>query len=50
VFERADNPPAWVDDEGAWERAKAAVEPSWDSYDEPWAVVAFVYSNMKGGA
>jgi len=43
---RADNPPAWVEDEAAWGKAKAAVEKNWGSYDEPWAVVAHVYDNM----
>jgi len=42
------NPPAWVHDEGTWERAKAAVRKYWDEYDEPWAVVSAVYSNMGG--
>lgn len=43
------NPPSWVDDEAAWERAKKAVEKNWGDYDEPWAVVAHVYQNMTGG-
>lgn len=43
------NPPEWVDDEAAWERAKKAVEPKWGDYDEPWAVVAHVYKQMTGG-
>ncbi len=43
------NPPAWVDDEATWDRAKAAVEKYWDEYDEPYAVVASVYENMGGG-
>jgi hypothetical protein len=43
------NPPSWVDDEGAWERAKEAVKKNWGNYDEPWAVVAHVYQNMTGG-
>lgn len=43
------NPPSWVTDEAAWERAKAAVKDRWDQYDEPWAVVAHVYQNMTGG-
>jgi hypothetical protein len=42
------NPPTWVTDEGAWNRAKAAVEKYWGNYSEPWAVVAHVY-NMTGG-
>lgn len=48
VFERPDNPPAWVADESKWERAKQAVEKRWGNYDEPWAVVAHVYENMGG--
>lgn len=46
--ERDGNPPAWVADESIWERAKKAVEPKWDDYDEPWAVVAHVYDRMGG--
>ena len=42
------NPPAWVADEGIWEKAKAAVEPKWDEYDEPFAVTAAVYKKMGG--
>lgn len=43
------NPPASITDEDIWERAKAAVEPYWDRYDEPYAVVMHVYDNMGGG-
>jgi hypothetical protein len=42
------NPPSWVDDEAAWDRAKEAVRPKWDSYDQPYAVVAHVYQQMTG--
>jgi hypothetical protein len=42
------NPPAWVNDEATWERAKNAVEKSWDDYDQPYAVVAHVYKAMGG--
>jgi hypothetical protein len=42
------NPPSWVSDEGTWNRAKKAVEPKWDEYDEPYAVVAHVYREMGG--
>lgn len=45
----ATNPPAWVDDEGTWERAKEAVEKYWDRYSEPYAVVTYVYEQMGGG-
>lgn len=45
-FPRADNPPAWVDDETSWEKAKAIVQKKWDEYEQPWAVVASIYSNM----
>jgi hypothetical protein len=41
-----ENPPAWVTDEEAWERAYDAVEPYWENYDEPWAVVTFVYKRI----
>lgn len=44
------NPPEWVTDEGAWERAKKEVEKNWGSYSEPWAVVTHVYKNMTGQA
>lgn len=40
------NPPSWVTDEEAWERAYEAVEPRWETYDEPWAVVAFIYKRI----
>ena len=43
------NPPEWVEDEDIWEKAKDAVEPKWDDYDEPYAVVAHVYEAMGGG-
>lgn len=46
--EEEGNPPAWVASEAIWERAKKAVEDSWEDYEEPWAVVAHVYSNMGG--
>lgn len=42
------NPPSWVEDEAIWEKAKEAVEPKWDDYDEPYAVVSHVYSAMGG--
>lgn len=47
-LERPDNPASWVGDEGTWEKAKAAVKPRWDEYDEPYAVVAHVYEKMGG--
>lgn len=48
-LERPDNPPSWVDDEAAWEKAKAAVKPKWDDYEEPWAVVSHIYGSITGG-
>lgn len=42
------NPPEWVADEAIWEKAKDAAEKDWDSWDEPWAVVATIYSSMGG--
>lgn len=42
------NPPSWVADEETWERAKEEVEPDWDRYDDPWAVVTHVYKQMGG--
>jgi len=47
-FDRPDNPPASIADEATWERAKQAVEPYWDRYSEPYAVVMHVYKNMGG--
>lgn len=49
AFDRPDNPPSWVADEATWDRAKKAVEPYWDRYGEPYAVVTHVYQNMGGG-
>jgi hypothetical protein len=45
----AGNPPAWVEDEAAWERAKEQIKPKWDDYEEPWAVVVHIYKQMTGG-
>lgn len=45
----AKNPPCWVEDEDIWERAKEAVAPRWENYDEPYAVVTYVYEQMGGG-
>ena len=44
------NPPAWVEDEDIWERAKTAVDPEGDGaeYEDVWAVVATVYKKMGG--
>jgi hypothetical protein len=42
------NPPEWVADEGTWEKAKQAVKGKWDDYDEPYAVVTYVYKQMGG--
>ena len=42
------NPPSWIADEDIWEKAKAAVKPKWDDYDEPYAVVSAVYRRMGG--
>ena len=42
------NPPEWVEDEDIWEKAKKAVEPHEDQYDNKWAVVAHVYEAMGG--
>lgn len=46
--EQDGNPPAWVEDEDIWEKAKKAVEPNEDSYDNKWAVIAHVYKEMGG--
>jgi hypothetical protein len=41
------NPPSWVDDEGAWERAKTAASKTYDKGDKAyWPVVATIYKNM----
>lgn len=47
-YNRADNPPRQILDEDIWERAKRAVQPYWDRYDEPWGVVMYVYKQMGG--
>jgi hypothetical protein len=41
------NPPGFVD-EATWEKAKKAVQPKWDDYDEPYAVLSYVYKQMGG--
>lgn len=43
------NPPASITDESIWEKAKEAVKPRWDEYEEPYAVVMHVYEKMGGG-
>ena len=52
------NPPAWVEDEDIWDRAKEAVlgtatpsekTVSKSKYDEPWGVIAHVYQKLGGG-
>lgn len=50
-FDPDHNPPAWVEDESTWNRAKGAVDPrgKGTTYDQPWAVVATVYKAMGGG-
>lgn len=48
AYDRPDNPASWVGDEDLWEKAKEAVKPDWDKYDEPYAVVASVYQKMGG--
>lgn len=47
-YPRADNPPAFVTNETAWNNAKEAVKPNWNQYKEPWAVVVHVYEQMTG--
>jgi hypothetical protein len=51
------NPPAWVEDEDVWDRAKEAVlgtatpsekTVSKSKYDEPWGVIAHVYQKLGG--
>lgn len=42
------NPPESVLDEDLWEEARDAVDPTWDEYDQPWAVVMHVYDAMGG--
>lgn len=43
-----DGDPDWVEDEALWEKAKEVVEPHWEKYDQPYAVVAHVYKLMGG--
>lgn len=47
-FDEGAGVPAFVEDEGLWDRAKAAVEPAWDEYDKPYVVVAHVYKELGG--
>ena len=49
-FDPEHNPPAWVEDEATWNRAKGAVDPrgKGTTLDQPWAVVATVYKAMGG--
>lgn len=42
------NPATWIADEDIWEKAKDAVKPYWDRYDEPYAVVTHTYKAMGG--
>lgn len=48
VQELEENPHSWVRDEETWDRAKEQVQPYWDEYDDPWAVVTTVYKQMGG--
>ena len=50
-FDPAHNPPAWVENEAIWERAKKAVDPEGkgaEKWNDVWGVVAAVYSRMGG--
>ena len=41
------NPPSLAKGhEAEWERAKKAVEPYWDRYSDPWAVVVYVFKKI----
>lgn len=40
--------PAWVKDDDIWARAKKQVKKTWDTHDDPWAVVATIYKQMGG--
>ncbi|MDE2099103.1 MAG: hypothetical protein KGL39_17750 [Patescibacteria group bacterium] len=43
------NPPSWVEDEGAWAKAKEAALKSYDLDDDAyWPVVVHIYENMGG--
>ena len=43
--------PSWAADPDIWKKAEEAVDPEGkgSDYDDPWAVVAYVYSKMGGG-
>lgn len=49
TIEQDGNPPAWVKDKAIWEKAKEAVEPYKENYDNPIAVSVAVYKSMGGG-
>src|SRR5689334_11613838 len=43
------NPAGWVEDEGTWEKAKAAADKEYDRGDDAyWPVVAHIYESMGG--
>lgn len=48
--ETGDNPASWVEDEGTWEKAKAAADKgNYDKdSDQYWAVVSHIYQQMGG--
>ena len=39
-------PPAWATDKSAYQHAVSLVKKNWDSYAEPWAIVALAYDAM----
>jgi hypothetical protein len=45
---RSDNPPPWALDPDKWDRARNALAPQWDDFEDPWAMVTYVYERMGG--
>jgi hypothetical protein len=45
-----DNPPSWVDDEAAWDRAKSLADKGDYDGDVYWAVVSHIYQNITGNS
>jgi predicted RNA-binding Zn-ribbon protein involved in translation (DUF1610 family) len=48
TIEEEGNPPKWVKNPAIWEKAKEAVEPYRDKYDEPYAVISWLYQRLGG--
>jgi hypothetical protein len=49
-YEQHEDGPIWAADPGIWKKAEESVDPTGkgSDYDDPWAVVAYVYERMGG--